>query len=260
MQEILTKVSGEEIYQTHQINFCQEKLQPAETEKLYSYKRLLLKWNSKINLISPKTEASVWQRHIINSALFLEVFQNIGTKHIIDIGSGGGLPAIILAILLPQKNFYLIEKTSKKSVFLQMLKSELCLNNIHIHNQKANADFLKNLLAIIAMKTLKTKSINNSHNHIESDNTGETIKASSNDYNRDDGGNIVLSARAFASVKDTLQLTKSVAGKVTYLLQKGLSYKQELQEAQQIIRITNKQLKVKIYQSITQPQSFLLKI
>ena len=41
MQEILTKILGEEIYQTHQINFCQEKLQPAEMEKLYSYKRII---------------------------------------------------------------------------------------------------------------------------------------------------------------------------------------------------------------------------
>ena len=92
-------------------------------EKLQKYINLLLKWNAKINLIAKSTEAEIWQRHIEDSLQLAEYIPS-GTKTIIDLGSGGGLPAIPLAIAtgIP---VHMVESDKRKSAFLRQCLREL---------------------------------------------------------------------------------------------------------------------------------------
>jgi 16S rRNA (guanine527-N7)-methyltransferase len=86
-------------------------------ERLAAYVELLLRWNRKINLISRGDEAGAWARHI-EDALQLVPFIPPGADRAIDLGSGGGLPGIVLAIAtrLP---FDLVESDRRKGAFLR---------------------------------------------------------------------------------------------------------------------------------------------
>ena len=90
---------------------------PRETlQKLESFIALLLKWQKSINLISPNSIADVWERHVIDSYQLYGFLQS--GDAVVDLGSGGGFPGIILAIA-GIKNITLVESDNRKSVFLK---------------------------------------------------------------------------------------------------------------------------------------------
>ena len=100
--------------------------------KLHKYGSLLLEWNKSINLISRTTEKDFWNRHIIDSA---QIFKHLLPEdHVYDLGSGAGLPGIILSIL-GIKHVTLIEKSSRKCAFLNQA-SLLSENKISIINDR----------------------------------------------------------------------------------------------------------------------------
>jgi 16S rRNA (guanine527-N7)-methyltransferase len=107
------------------------------TARLEIYVALLLKWNQKINLISTSSEEVIWQRHIIDS---IQLISHIPTeaKKIADLGSGAGLPGIILAIMMPQE-FFLIERDQRKCAFLAEAVRECGIINVEI----VNSDIVK---------------------------------------------------------------------------------------------------------------------
>lgn len=96
-------------------------------DRLHVFEKTLLKWNPKINLVSKASVEHLWKRHIIDS---VQVFQCVNTcpKTWVDIGSGGGFPGIIVAILaaefLPDMQVSLIESDQRKSVFLRSVARE----------------------------------------------------------------------------------------------------------------------------------------
>ena len=96
-----------------------------------AYCELLKKENSKINLISKSTETEMRKRHIVDCAQTIEFIDenyNICT----DVGSGSGLPGIVLAIIMkikkPDMKFHLYEKSFRKCEFLTVVKDKLDLN------------------------------------------------------------------------------------------------------------------------------------
>ena len=96
-----------------------------------AYCDLLIKENSKINLISKSTEKEIRKRHIVDCAQtvdFIDENYNICT----DVGSGSGLPGIVLAIIMkikkPGMKFHLYEKSFRKCEFLSSVKEKLDLN------------------------------------------------------------------------------------------------------------------------------------
>ena len=90
---------------------------PRETMgRLEDYVRLLTAWNRRINLVGRNTIGDVWQRHILDSAQILHHFR-LNSRSVIDIGSGAGLPGLILSILgVPE--VHLVESDRRKAVFL----------------------------------------------------------------------------------------------------------------------------------------------
>lgn len=101
---------------------------PRETiEKLRSYLTLLIEQNKEQNLISRATVQDAWQRHIIDSAQLLTHAPS-GQRRWLDVGSGAGLPGIVLAVLLDSP-VALVEPRRLRADFLQHCIAELGLGN-----------------------------------------------------------------------------------------------------------------------------------
>ncbi|ATX64701.1 16S rRNA (guanine(527)-N(7))-methyltransferase RsmG [Roseinatronobacter bogoriensis] len=98
---------------------------------LQGYAALLEKWNAKINLVAASTLPDFWDRHIVDSAqLFIHAPENAVSW--VDLGSGGGLPGLVCAILSqefsPERVFTLIESDARKAAFLTTAIREFGLN------------------------------------------------------------------------------------------------------------------------------------
>ncbi len=123
----------------------EEKIAPA-VPLLKEYWTLLLKWQKSVKLISNKTIGEGWTRHILDSAQVYFLIEN--QQHILmDVGSGGGLPAIVIAILNkvlngPLKQIILVEADLKKSLFLAECARTLKLN-INIKRERVENLSLK---------------------------------------------------------------------------------------------------------------------
>jgi len=91
------------------------------------YVSLLLRWTPKINLIGKSTQDEVWDRHIEDS---LQLVPEEPVRHWVDLGSGGGLPGIVLAICLKDQGtkVTLVESDLRKATFLRTVSHELDLN------------------------------------------------------------------------------------------------------------------------------------
>ncbi|MCW8886327.1 MAG: 16S rRNA (guanine(527)-N(7))-methyltransferase RsmG [Motiliproteus sp.] len=100
-----------------------------QVEKLLGYLSLLHKWNRAYNLTSVRDPIQMVERHLLDS---LSIGPYLDSSRIIDVGTGPGLPGIPLSILFPEKSFTLLDSNGKRSRFLQQVKIELALTNIHI--------------------------------------------------------------------------------------------------------------------------------
>ena len=110
---------------------------PRETqEKLDCYVQLLIKWQARINLISSKTLPEIWHRHILDSAQLVSYLPKTPSV-ILDMGSGAGLPGVILAILT-RHQLHLVESDSRKIAFMRTALRETGTSAI-LHEQRMGA-------------------------------------------------------------------------------------------------------------------------
>jgi 16S rRNA (guanine(527)-N(7))-methyltransferase RsmG len=86
------------------------------SKALEIYRRELLKWNAKVNLIGPEATANLAE-HIAEAVAAAEILRP--EREVMDFGSGGGLPAIPMAIVSPDARFHLVEADQKKWAFLK---------------------------------------------------------------------------------------------------------------------------------------------
>lgn len=100
------------------------------------YAKLLVKWQTKINLVSRNSLNTLWTRHILDSVQLIPFLPDSPVK-IIDIGSGAGLPGIILAILTVH-DIHLVEADQRKCAFLRTIVSETGATAT-IHNERVEA-------------------------------------------------------------------------------------------------------------------------
>jgi 16S rRNA (guanine527-N7)-methyltransferase len=98
--------------------------------KLEQYAALVVRWNPHINLVSKSTIPDIWNRHIVDS---VQLFQYAGSKleNWLDIGSGGGFPGVVMAVIAQEKapltRFTFIESDQRKATFLRTAARELGL-------------------------------------------------------------------------------------------------------------------------------------
>lgn len=140
--------------------------------RLKEYEKLLFKWNAKINLVSKSTLDNFWNRHVLDSAQFLS---SVGEKagKWVDLGSGGGLPGLVVAILSdeiePVNKLFLVEADVRKAVFLKTVCRELGLK-VEVYNNRIEElpPISANIVSARALAPLKTLCLY-AKNHLEKD-------------------------------------------------------------------------------------------
>ncbi|MGO4450580.1 16S rRNA (guanine(527)-N(7))-methyltransferase RsmG [Phyllobacterium sp. TAF24] len=157
---------------------------------LIGFEDLFRKWSKAINLASPATLDELWERHIIDSAQLYPLLPD--AKQWLDLGSGGGFPGVILAILLKEKagaKIDLVESNGKKAAFLRTALAQFATPGI-VHSARIDAVWAK----------IPTPD--------------------------------VITARALAPLKELFVLTEPwLAGGATALFQKGRDYRREIEES-----------------------------
>jgi len=116
-------------------NICIRNGFPIDEGKLRQFERYaagLLNWNEKVNLISRGDIKNLWYKHFLGSVGFLFRFKVQNNSSMLDIGTGGGLPGIPLAILHPEIEFTLIDSITKKITAVKSIVDELNLSNISV--------------------------------------------------------------------------------------------------------------------------------
>ena len=103
---------------------------PKAQEKLLAYAALLYKWNKTYNLTALREPTLAVSHHLLDS---LAIFLYIQAGTLLDVGSGGGLPGVPLAIVCPDLHVTLLDSNSKKTAFLRQACIELNLPNIAVH-------------------------------------------------------------------------------------------------------------------------------
>ncbi|MBO7173447.1 MAG: 16S rRNA (guanine(527)-N(7))-methyltransferase RsmG [Burkholderiaceae bacterium] len=105
---------------------------------LERYSQLLLKWNKVYNLTSIRNPDEVLTHHILDSLSIIPIYRSLypGSISIMDVGSGGGLPAIPLAIMCPEYQVTMVDTVGKKCAFLTQCIVELGLKNAKVLNTR----------------------------------------------------------------------------------------------------------------------------
>jgi 16S rRNA (guanine527-N7)-methyltransferase len=105
-------------------------------QKLLQYLALLQKWNKVYNLTAVRNPQDMVVLHLLDS---LSVLPHIEDKNLLDVGSGGGLPGIVLAIANPALQVTTIDAVQKKTIFMRQVKGELGLNNLEVVHGRVEA-------------------------------------------------------------------------------------------------------------------------
>ncbi|WP_317932857.1 16S rRNA (guanine(527)-N(7))-methyltransferase RsmG [Halioxenophilus sp. WMMB6] len=103
---------------------------------LLEYLQLFVKWNRAYNLSAVRAIEEMVGRHLLDSLSVLTYLESSDSKRFIDVGTGGGLPGIPLAICLPHWHWTLLDSNGKKTRFLIEVKSRLGLENVTVLNQR----------------------------------------------------------------------------------------------------------------------------
>ena len=124
-----------------EFGFLDEEL-PSLCQKMESYIKELILFNSAYNLTNTSDHDELVTRHILDSLSAAQNIKKIAEKigpdvKIADIGSGGGLPGIPLAAAFPQFNFFLVERMAKRCAFLENCAAILGLKNVTVWNKEA---------------------------------------------------------------------------------------------------------------------------
>jgi 16S rRNA (guanine527-N7)-methyltransferase len=107
-----------------------------QAERLLTFAKLLVKWNRVHNLTALTRPEDVLTHHLLDSLSIVPELIRVGGERplrILDVGAGGGLPGVPIAIARPDAQVTLIDRVQKKTAFLEQARVELALSNIHVH-------------------------------------------------------------------------------------------------------------------------------
>lgn len=107
-----------------------------QAQQLAQYAQLLLKWNNTYNITAVDQPEHVLTHHLLDSLAIVPTLQRLQASrseaHVLDVGSGAGLPGIPLAVAIPDWRFTLIDTVGKKAAFLTQAKVELGLKHLEV--------------------------------------------------------------------------------------------------------------------------------
>ena len=102
----------------------------AQQQQLAQYVMMLREWNTHLNLISRKDEEQIWRNHILHCLGLLAVAELPFRGAMLDLGTGGGMPGVPLAIMRPEVHFTLVDATAKKIRAVEDMVARLGLSNV----------------------------------------------------------------------------------------------------------------------------------
>ena len=102
-----------------------------QQQQLLAYLALLIKWNKAYNLTAVRDPDEMVSRHLLDSLSVVPFVAESGQSWL-DVGSGGGMPGVPLAIMFPERAFTLLDSNGKKTRFLTQVKLELKLANLEV--------------------------------------------------------------------------------------------------------------------------------
>ncbi len=111
----------------------------AQADALLAYLALLQRWNAHYNLTAVRDPAQMLTQHLADClAVIGPLRREIGTApaRLLDVGSGGGLPGVVIAILDPQIDVTCVDTVGKKAAFVQQVAGELRLRNLHAQHAR----------------------------------------------------------------------------------------------------------------------------
>ena len=115
-------------------------IEPDALARLAAYLDLLLETNKKFNLTSIRDSDDAWRRHVIDSLTLLPWLDELGAgSTLIDVGSGGGLPGVPLAVVRPDLHITLLDATAKKARFLEQCLHDLPLAGVSVVTGRAES-------------------------------------------------------------------------------------------------------------------------
>jgi 16S rRNA (guanine527-N7)-methyltransferase len=104
---------------------------PAAHRRLVRFVDALLRENARVNLTAIRDPADVWRRHVCDSLALLPLLHETTPSHLLDLGTGGGIPGVPLACVAPRTQFALVDATRKKVAAVERIVAHLALSNVH---------------------------------------------------------------------------------------------------------------------------------
>lgn len=108
-------------------------LSDAQCDALLAYQAMLIKWNQVYNLTAVRQPADMLTHHLLDSLAVLPPLQRHladRSGRLLDVGSGGGLPGVVLAIMLPELEVTCVDTVGKKASFIRQVAGDLKLRNL----------------------------------------------------------------------------------------------------------------------------------
>src|SRR5438034_1410095 len=114
-------------------------LSPEQRDRLLAYLQLLLRWNATYNLTAVRDADAMRTQHLADClAVVPALRRHVGDRaaRLLDVGSGGGLPGVVLAVLMPSLDVTCVDTVGKKAAFVRQVAAELRLPNLHAEHAR----------------------------------------------------------------------------------------------------------------------------
>ncbi len=209
---------------------------PGASEQLIAYCEAVFSWSDRIGLISPHDKPQFVTKHIAASCGPLLMVKPGGGEKWIDVGTGGGLPGMVIKICRPEIDMTLLDSSQKKTWFLQGFQEEHKIEDLRVLTARVedlNRDYYKYQAAkdLSAKKLEKRRGGNRNHKSYSADRRRQTPVT----VPKEEVFDVVL-MRAVSSINKSIPLIDTVTKPGSHLITfKGPRWQEELSEGEQTL-------------------------